>query len=112
MKSMYGEPLDSNGYAPSIVLNVCDITYDGCYVCGCGGDLARHEIFPGPYRQKSKEYGLWIPLCPDCHRMAHETKNDMDALKKRAQIAAMGKYGWSTKDFVREFGKNYLQTII
>ena len=105
-------PLDKNGYSVSIVPNPYwpnDGRYNKrCYVCGYGGDLARHEVFPGPYRQKSKRYGLWIYLCPDCHRIAHSIKEDTVQLKRRAQISAMNWYGWDEKDFIREFGKNYL----
>ena len=30
-------------------------------------------------------------------------------LKQEAQRRAMEAYGWSTEDFIREFGKNYLE---
>ena len=109
MTNEYLMPLDKNGYSISIVPRPpYDHRDKGCYVCGIGGDLARHEVFPGPFRQKSKRYGLWIELCPDCHRIAHSVKEDTVALKRRAQLAAMGWYDWSTEEFIKEFGKNYL----
>lgn len=59
MLNEYGETLDRNGYAPSIVQDI-----DGCYFCARqDGKLDRHEIFHGAYRQKSKALGLWVTLC-------------------------------------------------
>ena len=67
MTNDYGAPLDSNGYAPSI------FETDHCLCCflgasATGANLARHEIFGGPNRQKSKRLGLWVLLCPDVMR--------------------------------------------
>ena len=107
MKNEYGAPLDRNGYAPSVV-PACE----GCYICGCGGDLARHEIFGGNgRREKSKQLGLWVRLCPDCHTLVHTEKVYSLALKRRGETAALAAYGWSTEDFIREFGRNYLDEI-
>lgn len=75
--------------------------------------LVRHEIFFGPFRQKSIQYGLVAFLTPEMHNMGpynlhtgcHE--NDL-ALKRAGQRAAMKKYGWDTEEFIQMFGKNYL----
>ena len=58
----YGERLDSNGYAPSILSQS-----PTCLICG-RYRTARHEVFFGPYRDKSKRLGLWANLCPWCHQ--------------------------------------------
>lgn len=58
----YGERLDSNGYAPSILSQS-----PTCLICGWYR-TARHEVFFGPYRDKSKRLGLWANLCPWCHQ--------------------------------------------
>lgn len=52
----YGEKLDSNGYAPSILHDK-----PVCLICGRYG-TARHEVYFGrAYRAKSKRLGLcWI----------------------------------------------------
>ena len=47
----YGEKLDSNGYAPSILSKSTT-----CLICG-RYRTARHEVFFGPYRDKSKRLG-------------------------------------------------------
>lgn len=109
MKNEYGAELDSNGYAPSIMPDpLPEVYYGGCYVCGVGGDLARHEVFPGPYRTNSKRYGLWINLCPKCHELVHKVGGDQRELKKKAQLVAENYYGWTTEEFRRHFGKNWL----
>lgn len=57
----YGEKLDSNGYAPSILHDK-----PVCLICGRYG-TARHEVYFGSaYRAKSKRLGLWdtLPVVP------------------------------------------------
>ena len=95
---------DSNGYSPSILG-----AFDFCYVCYRHGDLARHEVFHGANRQKSKRFGLWINVCPSCHDKIHFTDGKLDRLlKENAQRQAMLVYGWDTDEFRRRFGKNYV----
>lgn len=94
-----------NGYKPSIV------QYDTtrCMLCDYGGDLARHEPLDGiGRRKKSKALGLWVALCPVCHAESHADRSVQDKLRKRCQTAAMAEYGWTTQDFINEFGRNYL----
>ena len=95
-------------YAPSLLQE--DTSY--CYVCGRRDrKLDRHEIFPGPYRQKSKEYGLWVCLChEDCHevkRGVHANRELRERLSAEAQEAAMEAYSWSVDDFRTVFGKDW-----
>lgn len=107
--------MDKSGYAPSIMQ---DTVFEPlCYLCGANGaldKLDRHEVFGGPYREKSKRLGLWVLLCHnDCHifgpMAAHNNASTALRLKQEAQRRAMEAYGWSTEDFIREFGKNYLE---
>ncbi len=105
MKNEHGIQLDRNGYAPSIVQTV----EDRCERCGCGGELARHEIFYGPNRQKSKEEGLWVSLCPSCHMQLHAEAKAYDLfLKQNGQKTAMRTYAWTVADFRARFGKNWI----
>ena len=106
--------MDKNGYDNSIMQ---DTVFDPfCYLCGANGaldKLDRHEIFGGPYREKSKRLGLWVLLCHhECHIFgplaAHNNASTALRLKREAQRMAMEAYGWSTEDFIREFGKNYI----
>lgn len=104
-----GSSLDKNGYAPSILQWNAG---EQCARCGLEDihRLARHEVFHGPYRQKSKRLGIWITVCPTCHSYIHDRPKDRDVvdLSRQAQHQAMEKYGWSKEDFIREFGKNFL----
>lgn len=104
MKNEYGVQLDRNGYAPSIMQD------DGCCFVCLNITAARHEVFGGPNRQKSKRLGLWVNLCPCHHNIVHSEANKALALKRLMQDKAMKRYGWSKEDFIREIGKNYLDS--
>ena len=109
MKNEYGETLDSNRYAPSILQwNVGE----QCAFCGREhGELVRHEIFQGHgRREKCKKYGLWITVCPTCHSYIHANPQQeaVKELDEQAQHQAMEKYGWSIQEFRDHFGKSYL----
>lgn len=100
--------LDRNGYAPSIVQR----NLSRCYWCaGSHEKLDRHEIFGGSNRKKSKELGLWVMLCHNsCHlNGAHKHIAINLKLKKIGQRKAMKHYGWTTEDFIKIIGKNYLE---
>lgn len=108
MKNEFGIRLDSNGYAPSIIQE--DPTY--CWKCGKSGPVERHEIFGNALRGKSKALGLWVPLCPACHRLSpdavHKSGDAADELKQTGQTIAMVVYGWTMEEWNRRFYKNYL----
>lgn len=94
-----------NGYNPSVVHK----NQDRCYMCGIGGDLARHEPLDGIGRRSlSKHYGLWICVCPACHELSHKERKVQDELRILCQKAAMLEYGWTTADFIKIFGKSYI----
>lgn len=96
--------MDRNGYNPSILSSSAD-----CYLCGYGGDTARHEIFHGYNRGRSKYFGLWVYLCPACHNRVHNADGKADRfLKEAGQKVAMDHYHWATEDFRTWFGKNYI----
>lgn len=102
--------LDRNGYADSIIPNHSPAQ---CWLCDCNGrgKMDRHEVFGGPYRQKSKALGLWVHLCHDtCHLNGiHKHYIFAESLKMEAQRCAMKKYGWTTERFIEEFGKNHME---
>ena len=99
--------LDRNGYAPSILQE--DLSR--CFLCGHSDmKLDRHEVFGASNRQKSKAYGLWVMLCHDsCHLYGVHSIGVLNRrLKEKAQRIAMEHYGWTTEDFIKEIGRNYL----
>lgn len=84
-----------------------------CWLCGRADRLDRHHIFGGANRKKSERYGLVVYLCHhDCHifghNAVHNNRHTMLLLHQYGQEKAMRENGWSTEDFIREFGKNYL----
>ena len=75
--------------------------------------MDKHHIIGGPYRGKSEKYGLYVYLCHNrCHiygkMSVHQNQKTMRQLKRYGQLKAMKENGWSTDDFIREFGKNYI----
>lgn len=72
----------------------------------------KHHVFGASNRNKSEEYGLFVFLTPELHNMSnkgvHFNKAFDTELKQIAQRAAMERYGWTTEDFIKEFGRNYL----
>lgn len=88
-----------------------------CFLCGASGrydHLDKHHIFGGAYRKKSEKYGLTVWLCHDsCHIFgrysAHANRETMLKLKRYGQRKAMEENAWTVDDFIREFGKNYLE---
>lgn len=98
----YGAETDRNGYAPSLLSNEHE-----CYM-GCPStDVARHEIFFGSNRQNSKRTGMWLYLCPKCHREVHQGDGTLDAYLKRLGQEVFEQTR-SHEDFIAIFGRNYL----
>jgi hypothetical protein len=87
-----------------------------CRRCGANGyadPLDRHHIFGASNRKKSEKYGLVVDLCHhDCHIFGkyavHNNKDIMQKLHEYGQRKAMEENNWTKEDFIREFGKNYL----
>lgn len=108
MVNEYGAQLDRNGYAPSLLS-----TSTECFLCGnSSGKLDRHEVYGGALRSKSKKYGCWCLLCHEpCHLTTiHQNAIERRKLKAVCQQITMLEYGWTTKEFIMQFGRNYLDT--
>lgn len=73
----------------------------------------RHEIFFGNNRKKSIEDGLVVFITPEQHRGTYGVhgreghKFDM-YLKKKGQLAWQKHYKKTTDDFIKRYGRNYL----
>ena len=106
MTNEYGATLDRNGYAPSLLSNS-----EECFICGRSGrKLDRHEVYGGALRTKSKNLGCWCLLCHEpCHLTEiHRNADTRRKLKAVCQEVAMLKYRWDTAEFIKRFGRNYL----
>lgn len=83
-----------------------------CFFCGRPNWLEKHHCFGKSERKLSEKYGLTVYLCHNCHNEppngVHHNKENREKLQKYAQEKAMEKYGWTTDDFIRIFGKNHL----
>lgn len=84
-----------------------------CIECGLPF-VELHEVFYGTNREKSKLYGLIIPLCKKYHHQGnligiHQDKALDLKWKKIAQQSFMDTYGLKKEDFIKVFGRNYMQ---
>ena len=84
-----------------------------CFLCNRTSRLERHHIFGGALRKKSELLGLVVDLCHECHNEppfgVHHCKETMRYLHRFGQKLAMYQNNWTKQDFIREFGKNYLE---
>lgn len=76
-----------------------------CYLCGCKKEHL-HEVFFGRNRVNSIKYGLFIPVCENCHRKCHKDVSLIDSLHKKGQLLFMCNY--PELEFVDVFKVNYL----
>ena len=72
-----------------------------------------HEVFYGPYSQKSKEHKLQVRLCVEYHRCSpsgiHGGNSELDhVLKVKAQMQWQLYHDKTEKDFKDAFGTNYI----
>lgn len=104
-RNEFGVKLDKNGYAPSLFPHESF----RCYNCGRFGETARHEIFGGSRRSASKALGLWVNVCPDCHKAIHASGLLQYHYHRKGQLLAEAYYHWDHDDFRRRFYKNYLE---
>lgn len=93
--------------------------FNHCFICGKYGKLKDvpielkldlHEIFFAANREKSKRYGLVVPLCHErCHQGSKGVhfNRELDLeLKRRGQEVFERLY--PGEDFLKVFGRNYL----
>lgn len=83
-----------------------------CYICGKwgGDDMQRHHCIHGTAnRRQAEKYGLWVWLCPECHRHVHSSAgHEIDEeLKRTAQSVWQASQG-DVDAFRRVFGKSWL----
>ena len=96
--------MDRNGYSPSLFT-----TEPGeCYICGSHRETARHEVIFGiASRVLAKRDGLWINVCPECHRRIHANQSDYLYLKETAQRLFEAQRGHD--EWMWVYGRNYLE---
>ena len=83
-----------------------------CFICQKRGYTERHHIYGSANRKYSEQYGLTVYHCPECHTSskiaAHRNKEIRSTLQRIGQRTFEKKCG-SREEFVKLFGKNYLE---
>ena len=82
-----------------------------CYITKATEGLHKHHIFGGPNRKLSELYGLYVYLIPKYHtgdKGVHFNREFDLQLKREGQMKFEAIHG-SREDFIRIFGKNYLE---
>ena len=81
-----------------------------CFICRSTNWLEEHHIFGGANRKHSEKYGLKVWLCHIHHNEppfgVHHNAENMRKLKAKAQEKFETAH--SREEFMRIFGKNYL----
>lgn len=88
-----------------------------CFVCGAS-PCHCHEVFGGAFREKSKQYGMTVSLCPAHHNLSSagiHFNSDLDLkVKQLAEKKWIEEYckdkteAEAIKEFIKTFGRNYL----
>lgn len=76
-----------------------------CYLCGCKKEHL-HEVFFGRNRVNSIKYGLFIPVCENCHRKCHKDVSLIDSLHKKGQLLFISNY--PMLEFIDVFKTDYI----
>ena len=74
--------------------------------------VERHHVFGGAYRNKSEMRGFIAPLRPDLHPngvFAGSDAHNVDTALKRLSQEYYEKHYGTRKQFIEEFGRNYLE---
>lgn len=83
-----------------------------CFRCGRVCNTECHHIFRGKNRKRADADGLTVHLCHWCHNeppsgVHYNKRNDL-VLKQIGQRAWMEHYGKTVDDFIKAYGRNYL----
>lgn len=82
-----------------------------CYICGDEGAVEVHHCIHGTSgRKKAEADGLMVNLCPECHRLLHDSRSRRHdkELMKLAQIEWMSYNMQGADEFIARYGKSYL----
>lgn len=82
-----------------------------CLVCGSPMNIHKHHIYEGSGRRKlSEQYGCWCYLCARHHNMSNQGVhfNKVLDLKLKQQCQKAFEWNHTRDDFIKIFGRNYL----
>ena len=79
-----------------------------CFICGRMCQTHKHHVFGAYNRKRAERDGLFVYLCPECHRMVHSDYMANVSLKEMAEIAWLDTNQKNINDFIAEYGRNYI----
>lgn len=79
-----------------------------CYRCSGTNSVSPHEPLMGKNRQLSIKYGLRVPLCFDCHRLAHDQPGQEFNNSLKIEMQKKFEKEYPDLDFLKIFGRNYI----
>lgn len=84
-----------------------------CFLCGTTNNIHIHEVFFGKNRQSSIKEHLYVGLCGEHHNLSNNSvhhNHEIDLkLKRYAEKIWLVKNKKTIEDFIKIFGKNYLE---
>lgn len=84
---------------------------DSCYLCYRHVPLEKHHVWHGTAnRRLADKDGLYVWLCPECHRALHDKGIGDKLLMMQAQIEWMHHYNFGNPqdDFRKRYGRDLL----
>jgi hypothetical protein len=79
-----------------------------CYRCGSTNQVSLHESLMGKNRKLSIKYDLRVPLCFNCHRLAHDEPSQEFNRELQRQMQIKFESEHPNESFIKIFGRNYL----
>lgn len=84
-----------------------------CFICKTTFNLHRHHVFFGTAnRKKSEQYGCWVYLCGKHHNLSNAGVHFNKSLDMKLKQICQKKWeeiNGAREDFIRTFGRNYLE---
>ena len=85
-------------------------TQKECFITGLQTGLHLHHCLHGSSNRKlSDKYGLTVWLNNEIHRQVHNGNTELDLLLKRTAQRKFEEKCGSREEFMKIFGKNYLE---
>lgn len=78
-----------------------------CHRCGSSNNISLHESLMGKNRSLSIKYKLQVPLCFDCHRLAHDEPEQSFNEKLKIEMQYLFESSYPNLNFIKIFGRNY-----
>ena len=82
-----------------------------CFITGATTGLHEHHIYKGARRKLSEKHGLKVWLRYDIHMALHDHRKPYETLENDLKVIGQKAFednGGTREDFMRIFGRNYL----